>query len=297
MGRVADAFFLPDGDGWRATSHTRGPWSPEHQHGGPPAALIAHVIEAAAAPELFVARLTVDFLRPVPIDRLRVRVEPLRTGAKVQRLIGLLLHAETVVAHAVVTLIRREAVSVKPVSGATALPPPEMSRPFQFPFFREPDGYHTAMETRLARGEFGTGRVAAWMRQRVPVVPEAPPSPLERVLVAADSGSGVSAAIDHRRQSAINADLTLALFRSLEGDWVGLDSVSIYEANGVGLADTRIFDARQVGAPGVLRYDPGAHPPHRALSGGVECSPDPLRVDQGSRRHHQEGAPASCSLT
>jgi hypothetical protein len=243
MDRVAEAFFLPDGDGWLATSHTRGPWSPRHQHGGPPAALLAHVLEAGA-PELFVARLTVDFIRPVPIDRLRVRVEPLRAGAKVRRFIGLLLHAEVVVAHAVITLIRREAVTVTPLAEGAALPPPEASRPFQFPFFREPDGYHTAMETRLARGEFGTGRVAAWMRQRVPLLPDVPTSPLERVLVAADSGSGVSAALDHRLESAVNADLTVALARPLEGEWVGLDSVSIYEPSGVGLADTRICDAR-----------------------------------------------------
>jgi hypothetical protein len=240
---MTEAFFIPDGDAWIATSHTRGPWSPTHQHGGPPAALIAHVVEAAA-PEFAVTRLTVDFLRPVPIDRLRVRLDPLREGSKVQRWIGLLLHGETVVAHAVMTLIRRDAVSVKPVTDAATLPPPEASRPFQFPFFREADGYHTAMETRLARGEFGSGRVAAWMRQRVPLVPDAPPSPLERVLVAADSGSGVSAAIDHRLQSAINADLTVAVSRPLEGEWVGLDSVSTYEPSGIGLADTRICDAR-----------------------------------------------------
>lgn len=240
---MTGAFFVPDGDAWVATSHTRGPWSPAHQHGGPPAALIAHVVEAAT-PELSIVRLTVDFLRPVPIDRLRVRLEPLREGSKVQRWIGLLLHGEMVVAHAVITLIRCEAVSVTPLTDAPALPPPEASRPFQFPFFREADGYHTAMETRLARGEFGSGRVAAWMRQRVPLVPGVPPSPLERVLVAADSGSGVSAALDHRLQSAINADLTVAVSRPLEGEWVGLDSVSTYEPSGIGLADTRIFDTR-----------------------------------------------------
>jgi hypothetical protein len=82
------------------------------------------------------------------------------------------------------------------------------------------------------------------MRQRVPLLPGTPPSPLERVLVAADSGSGVSAAIDHRGQTAINADLTVALSRPLEGEWVGLDSVSTYEPHGIGLADTRICDAR-----------------------------------------------------
>jgi len=240
---VSEAFFVPEGDGWLATSHTRGPWSPTHQHGGPPAALIGHVLEAAA-PEMFVARFTIDFLRPVPIAHLRVRLEPVRHGSKVQRWMGLLLHAETTVAHAMVILIRRDTVSVKPMVDGPPLPPPEASAPFQFPFFRERDGYHTAMESRLARGELGSGRAAAWMRQRVPLVPDAAPSPLERVLIAADSGSGVSAAIDHRLQTAVNADLTVALSRPLEGEWVGLDSVSTYEPHGIGLADTRIVDAR-----------------------------------------------------
>jgi len=78
----------------------------------------------------------------------------------------------------------------------------------------------------------------------VPLLPGASPSPLERVLIAADSGSGISAAIDHRLQTAVNADLTLALSRPLEGEWVGLDSISTYEPHGIGLADTRICDAR-----------------------------------------------------
>ena len=137
-----------------------------------------------------------------------------------QRWIGLLLHADTVVAHAVITLIRRGVVPVTPLTDEAPLPPPEASRPFQFPFFREADGYHTAMETRLARGAWGSGRAAAWMRQRVPLVPGATPSPLERVLVAADCGSGVSAAIAHESMSAINADLTVAVSRPLEGESV-----------------------------------------------------------------------------
>jgi hypothetical protein len=100
------------------------------------------------------------------------------------------------------------------------------------------------METRLARGAFGSGRVAAWMRQRIPLIPGRSPSPLERVLIAADSSSGVSAALDHRLQSAVNPDLTVSLSRPLDGEWVGLDSISVYQASGIGLADTRICDTR-----------------------------------------------------
>jgi hypothetical protein len=243
MPDVTDAFYVPDGAQYVATEHTRGPWSPKHQHGGPPAALIAHVVQATA-PELTIARITVDFLRPVPIDRLGVRVEVVREGSKVKRLRGSLLHGDAVVAQALLTLVRPTDVAVAQVRSPTALLPPELARQFQFPFFREPSGYHTAMESRLALGHFGRGRVAIWMRQRVPLLADVAPSPAERVLVAADSGSGVSAGIEHAHITAINFDLTVALHRTLEGDWVGLDSVSTYEPSGIGLADTRIVDVR-----------------------------------------------------
>jgi hypothetical protein len=238
---VTEAFYVPDGDGWAATELTRGPWSPAHQHGGPPAALLAHVAEQQL-PGFTLARITVDFLRPVPIDRLGVRVQVLRAGSKVQRLLGALLHGDTIVAHAGLTLIRTTGVELAPVRDDTPVPPPEQAAPFQFPFFPEAVGYHTAMESRLALGQFGRGRVAVWMRQRVPLVPDVAPSPAQRVLVAADSGSGVSAGIELALHSAINFDLTVALHRPLEGEWVGLDSVSIYEPSGLGLADTRVLD-------------------------------------------------------
>ena len=45
------AFFELDGDQFRPTVLTRGPWRPEHQHGGPPAALMARAIEGAMEEE------------------------------------------------------------------------------------------------------------------------------------------------------------------------------------------------------------------------------------------------------
>jgi len=79
-------FFVPDGDGFVATVSTRGPWSPTHQHGGPPAALCVRALERLTPPGAMLTRLTFDFLRPVPIGRLVVSAEVVRAGAKVQRL-------------------------------------------------------------------------------------------------------------------------------------------------------------------------------------------------------------------
>src|SRR5207244_11621184 len=163
---VPDAFYVPDGDAFVATVHTRGPWSATHQHGGPPAALLARALEAQA-PGFVIARITVDFLLPVPIDRLAVRVETLRAGSKVQRLLARLLHGERVMALAVAALVRPGAVAIASPANDPALAPPECGRPFQFPFFNEPVSYHVAVETLLVPGVEGSVRGDGLTRRRM----------------------------------------------------------------------------------------------------------------------------------
>ena len=79
---------------------------------------------------------------------------------------------------------------------------------------------------------------------RQPLVDGEPPSPLVRVLVAADSGNGVSAALDYRRYLFINTELTVHLTREPAGEWVCLDAVTRPGTLGVGLAETVLSDER-----------------------------------------------------
>jgi hypothetical protein len=106
-------------------------------------------------------------------------------------------------------------------------------------------GYHSAMEYRFVSGAFmERGPATVWMRMGVPLVPGEKPTPLQRVLAAADSGNGVSAALDWNRFLFINVDLSVHLHRMPEGEWVCLDATTLPEHNGVGMADTRLFDQR-----------------------------------------------------
>lgn len=238
-----EAFFVPDGDRFVATEYTRGPWSREHQHGGPPAALMGRAVEVGAA-GLLLTRLSVDFLRPVPIGPLTVATETLRAGRRVRRVLVRLAAADGVVAHGVALLVHPGKVDTPAVDPGDPLPPPDTCEPFQFPFFRDVLSYGAAMEVRIARGRFGSGHVAAWMRQRVPVLPGEAPSPMQRVLAAADSGSGFSFVIDPRRVTFLNADLAVHVHRPPEGEWIGLDGVTVPDPLGIGLAETRLHDAR-----------------------------------------------------
>ena len=64
-----DAVFHRDGGRFVPTELARGPWDPNAQHGGPCAALLAGLVEQhEVGPPAHVARMTIDLLRPVPME-------------------------------------------------------------------------------------------------------------------------------------------------------------------------------------------------------------------------------------
>jgi hypothetical protein len=104
-------------------------------------------------------------------------------------------------------------------------------------------GYHTAMEYRFAAGSFlSPGPATCWMRMRVPLVDGEEPSPLTRVLVAADSGNGISSVLDWREHIFVNPELTVHLHRYPVGEWVCLDARTVVDPDGIGLACSTLYD-------------------------------------------------------
>jgi hypothetical protein len=266
------AFFVPVAGGFEPTELTRGPWDPDSQHAGPPAALIGRAIErceAAAEPdppapaaEWIVGRVTYEILRPIPIARLEVEARVRRPGRRVQ-----LLDAELRDANGPLVLARGWRIrgdrlelpaglaSEGPESPARLAgrptgelgPPAGPDRGGRSDFFptEQEVGYHTAMEYRFVRGSFvEAGPATSWMRMRHPLIAGERPSPLQRVLVAADSGNGISSTLDFHHYLFINVDLSVHLHRMPVGEWVCLDALTVPEPTGVGLADAALYDER-----------------------------------------------------
>lgn len=244
-----EAFYERDGDLFRATELTRGPWDPGAQHAGPPAALLGYAMEALPEAEDFqIGRVTVEILRSVPIAPVRVQARVARPGRRVQLLEAELSDAEgEALMRARAWRIRTDAVEVPPeavVGSELPAPPGEASEGEFFPTGQE-HGYHSAMEVRFLSGGFvEPGPATVWLRMRQPLVAGEEPSPLQRALVVADVGNGVSASLDFRRFLFINVDLTLQLERLPEGEWICVDAVTRPEPNGVGSSDSILSDQR-----------------------------------------------------
>jgi hypothetical protein len=244
------ALYIPDGDRFVPTELCRGPWSPDAQHGGPPAALLARALERHAGGEhMHMARLTIELLRPVPLTPLAVAVRVTRPGRKVQ-LVEASLHAgEAEVARATGLRIRRTPVPLPTelVPGAAPPPGPEQGTPSAPPWgdgIVRPAYHADAVEHRFVAGGFDEpGPATDWIRLRVPLVAGESTSPLARVAAVADFGNGVSWVLSRLAgYQFINPDLTIYLHRMPESPWICLEAVTWVEPHGVGIAESRLWD-------------------------------------------------------
>jgi hypothetical protein len=238
-------FEAVDG-GFVATPLASGPWNPDAQIGGAPAALLARAFERVpSAAGLTVARLTYDFIRPAPIGPLEVRAEVVRPGRRAQLLDGAMLAGG-------VEVVRARALRVLTADAAHAhseevAPPPGpgQGRARELPGLHRPRFATDAVEVRFIAGGFGGGPATAWFRLTRPLVADETPSALQRLAAASDFGAGLSATLARDEYLFINADLTIYVERPPVGEWICLESETrIADGVGIGVVESVLFDER-----------------------------------------------------
>lgn len=241
------AFYEREGDLFAATELTRGPWDPGAQHAGPPAALLGYAIERLPEAAGFqIGRITFEILRSVPIGPVRVEARVARPGRRVQMFEAELSDREGE------ALMRARAWGIgtaelelppEAIVVGEAPPPPEQGKEANFFPTGQEHGYHSAMEVRFVSGDFiEPGPATVWLRMRQPLVAGEETTPLQRTLVVADVGNGVSASLDFRRFLFINVDLTVQLERMPAGEWICVDAVTRPQPTGVGSAESLLSD-------------------------------------------------------
>jgi len=218
---------------------TAGPWSPDAQHGGPPAALLVRAIERVS--EAVVGRFTMELHGPVPVGPLATTATVLRPGRSVQ-LLGAELY--DVARDRLVASARAWLFPASDEGPGQPEPPahgPADGTPHERPTTWH-GGYLDAVEWRWVQGSVETpGPGVVWMRPPALVEGE-PLSPVQRLLACADSASGASAALDVRRWGFLNTELTVHVLRPPVGDWVCLDAETTLSSGAVGVAMAAISD-------------------------------------------------------
>jgi hypothetical protein len=244
---LSESVFRRDGEAFVPTGHARGPWDPGQLHGGAPGALIA---EAVQADGYLVARLTIDFLAPVPMAPLTVTARTTKPGRNLQLAEAEMEAEGRTVLRARAVRLRRGHVELPAEVGAADAGGggggPDDGRAGRFPLDDgHAEGFHrTAMDIRFIDGDYGIGPARAWFRLQIPLVDDVPASPLARAIAAADFGNGISRVVDFEDYLFVNTDLTVHLHREPAAEWVLVDASTRLEPHGAGLAHSILSDER-----------------------------------------------------
>jgi hypothetical protein len=240
----AQSVFAELVDGrYLATELASGPWDRGAQHGGAPAALLVRAFERLPAPNgVCTARLTYEFLRPVPIGPVEVRAEVTRPGRRVQLLDGSMLADG-------IEVLRARALRILAADSGGAhseeIPPPpgpEEGQAGDLPGLHRPRFATDAVEIRFVFGGFGRGPATAWFRLVRPLVEGEAPSALQCLTAASDFGAGLSGTLARDDYLFVNPDLTVYLEREPVGEWICLESRTRITADGIGIAESVLYD-------------------------------------------------------
>jgi hypothetical protein len=239
--------FVQDGDRFQPSDLALGPWAPGALHGGAPAALLMHAFtEAVTGTSLRPARVTYEFVRPVPMEPLAVDVALVRPGRRVTLLDAALRDAEDT------EVTRARALCLAPSEFGD--PPAEPPLPFPGPtegVLSDWSGETSrmfatdGMEIRFVAGRFRElGSATAWFRLRFPVIAGRKTTGLELLAAAGDFGNGIASVLSWDKHVFINPDLTLYIEREPAGEWVALQSEMRVELGSIAVAESVLWDER-----------------------------------------------------
>jgi hypothetical protein len=230
------SYYQPLGDDrYAPTEFTESPWDSAMQHGGPPAALLGHLLRLDG---LRLARITVDFLGPIPRREFRVEVSQVKPGR-----LTALNEARMVVDGRPAVTARAWHIAPGPQPPVVTEPQPVPPRPEREDLFGGSWGYGRSIEWRCTLGSLDAfGETHVWTRVRMPLIDGVPITGQDRVLIVADSANGLSAELPWDKWLSIPPTMTTTLLREPAGEWVHMATRTILSDDGLGLAEASLAD-------------------------------------------------------
>lgn len=241
------AFFsVRDGDCFVGNDGARGPWSADACHAGPVTGLIVRALEQAVTDKQLV-RITTDYARPIPMSGFVIDAEITRSGRAASTARATVADADGKVCATATSLhLVRSNFDSLPTTHITG-PCRADATPGRFAVERT---HHDELffgdwiEVAYPPGEDNDpGPTTLWMKAP-PLLDGETPSPFQRICPLADCGNGTSRNAELADATFVNPDLTIALHRLPESEWLASSAVSFWEPAGIGLARATLFDEK-----------------------------------------------------
>lgn len=239
-----EALFIPEGTELQPTEWAVGPWSPDTLQGSAYGGLLVRALERSERPpDMMLARLSFDLWRPVTRQRIATAVTVLREGRKARTAEASLVQDGKAVARCTAVFLKADPASTPPA--VPKRPPavgPDAGRAIP-PHVKAWSPFFTSGDTRVVAGDLlKPGPATAWFNLGRPLVAGEENSPLVHAVSAADLTSGISAVVDLRKWSFVNADLGMVVWRHPAPPWILVQAETEVGDQGTGVARGLLSD-------------------------------------------------------
>lgn len=241
-----DSYFVRlDEHRYRPTPLTGGAWSVTEQHISPMNGLIVHAVErfvaARGEDDLAISRVSVDILGVLDLDPFELTVEVVRPGRTIELVEAVVVSGGRPAVRA--RIWRTTAQDTAAVAGGQAEPLPGPEGLKVWPMTGVwPGAYVASLDVRQV-GTPEPGRARAWGTTDATLVADEPVSDLARLIGLVDTANGLAVRRPPEEWLFPNVDLTIHLFRTPRGPWLGLDTTVVFGPGGLGVTATALHDA------------------------------------------------------
>jgi Thioesterase-like superfamily len=242
------SLFEQDGLVVHPTAAALGPWRHDALHGGAVSALLSHGLEENG---WVLARVTVDLMRRVPLQELRLAPGRQENTRRMLRKQIELWAGDQLVAKAEALLLPETRIDLPPQPERSLAMPEDLERQATEAVrvsIAEQIGFtsfvsHAVATYRSRLGEAHPGSSVYWIKLLLPLIAGEDITPVQRVTIAADYANGGFVNLPFEQWSFVSLDLTVQLTRPPVGEWVAVTNDSLAESTGIGLGDAELYDA------------------------------------------------------
>ncbi|KJF16525.1 thioesterase family protein [Acidithrix ferrooxidans] len=225
--RIGDGKFFPN-------EATIGPWSSDAQHGGPPCALLAKMMDDfSRSDSTFISKISIEFLKPVLFGVVEVSLRIVRPGYKVSLVEGELAVNGEPTLRGRAWRLRKTPNRVPEVSMAEGLVlDPEAFEVLNLDAFP----YISNIEWRFEEGSFyDPGPVLVHARPKIPLISNETTSGLAEMIIVADSANGISQELTMGEFVYVPVDLMISILdEPIPGEFIKYDARTRIDPGGVG---------------------------------------------------------------
>lgn len=229
----------------------RGPWSEDACHAGPPSGLVARAVEKLVLDKQLV-RLTLDMVRPIPLAGFTITAKIVKQGRMLTTCAVVLSDREGKACINASSVHLKTQVAKELPSAVIAGPVFEDAIPGYFPTMlvhHDKPTFAQSVEVAFPPGEDNApGPTTIWMRTHGLIEGELP-SPFQSLCPLADCGNAISRNTNLSEASFVNPDLTIAIHRAPQSEWLASQAISLWQPSGLGMSQSTLFDTE--GAIGV----------------------------------------------